>query len=762
MSYIHRAVLAVCTCLLVMTAYAHAAFAEDQVVEIAVQGNRYVEREAILNKVRIQVGDILSRREVSRDVRSLFSTGFFSDVYTEGERVAGGIRLIYVVAENPVIASIKINGNEEISDKKLKPSLKMKPGFILSPRIEREDINTIRKKYLEKGFYQMDVSVETQVLEDGRIDVVINVVEGDVTHIKEVRFIGNQAFTSAELVEPLASRASDLGSWFSDRDVFNRDRFEADASLVRQFYQENGYLDSKVESLRLMLTPSKDSFYLSLSLNEGPKYTISGVDLIGDIVPDKATLMEKVKFEAGDTYKASLLRQSIEAIAERVGDEGYAFANVTPLFQRNLENNTVYISFDIEKGREVYVERVEITGHKKTKDFVIRREMRQHEAERYSASNVKRSKERLRRLRYINDVRVSMPRGSSDNQVDLNVDVEEGKSGTFSAGVTYSQLNSLAFTGKVDEQNLFGEGYQASATGDIGGATTNYSVSLSDPYFLSEDVIGTFSLFRTQTDLQSFTAYQQDSRGWTMGLGFALSEYARYGVKYSYDKTNLFNFVGTPSALLLDQSGNNVTSEVTQTISYDTRNRITAPTDGGIYSVVLGTAGLGGDYKFYEITATAIDYTPLSDFWTLRSSWTAGKITPVNDSGIPIFRRYSLGGANSLRGYGYYGVSLRDPITLDALGGNYKTTASLDLIFPLPYMAAAGFRGAFFVEAGTVWGDAGVVTESFSLSKVRASYGFAIEWMSPVGAISMIWGQALNKQSNDETRGFEFSIGRGF
>jgi len=739
------------------------ALAEDTIASITIEGNRYIESAAILTKVKSKIGEPLSKRQISRDVRKLFATGYFSDVFTEGERTEAGLNVVFHVVENPVIASVKIEGNKEITDKKIKPLLGMKPGMILSPLVERLDSNAIRKKYLEKGFYQMDVDIKTTTLEDGRIDVVVNITEGEVTHIKEIRFIGNEAFTADELLNPLASRASDLGSWFTDKDVFNRNRFEADAQLLRQFYQEHGHLDARVESIRLMLTPNKDSFYLSLSLLEGPAYTISGIELTGDVVPSKDALMENVKLEVGDLYKVSALRQAIEAISERVGDEGYAFANVTPIFRRNLENNTVFVTFDIEKGREVYIERVVITGHQKTKDNVIRRELRQHEGERYKASDVKRSKERLRRLRYLSDIRFSTPPGSDANKVDLNVDVTEGKSGTFTAGVSYSQLYGTSVTGSVAEQNLFGEGYQTNISGDIGGATTTYSASIVDPYFLSEDITGSFSLFRNQTNLQSFTAYTQDSSGWSAGLSFALNEYASYAVKYALSRTTIGDVdVATASAILRAQIGKFTTSEITQSLSYDTRDRVVAASDGGLYSVALGTAGLGGDYNFYELTTTATHYTPITDFWTFRASATAGKIVSVNKSDLPIYRRYSLGGASSLRGFGYYGVTLREPGTLDVIGGDAKATTSLDIIFPLPYMAQAGFRGAFFVDAGTVWGDAGVVTESFSLSKVRASYGFAIEWMSPVGAISMIWGQVLKSQPNDEKRGFEFSIGRGF
>jgi len=456
------------------------------------------------------------------------------------------------------------------------------------------------------------------------------------------------------------------------------------------------------------------------------------------------------------------LRQSIHAVAERVGDEGFAVANVTPLFQRNIETHSVAISFDIEQGREVYVERIEISGNTKTQDHVIRRELRQHEGARYSASDVRRSKERLQRMRYIENVRVSTPLGSSDNHVNMHVDIEEGKSGTFSAGMTYSELQNLSFTGKVEEQNLFGQGYQANVSADLGGASSNYSVSLADPYFMGEDISASLSLFDTNTDLQSLASYQKASQGGGVGLGFALNEFSRYAVRIRSSNTTISDLPTTASASLRAQEGTFVTTELLQSVSYDTRNRVVAPSNGELFSLSLSTAGFGGDYQFYEVGASARSYQPLSEDLTLAFNLSAGVLRGFGGVETPIYRRYSLGGAGSLRGYNIYGVSLRDPTTREVLGGESKVSSSIEVLFPLPYMATAGFRGAFFIDAGTVWGSSGVVSEPFSLSKVRAAYGFGIEWISPIGPIAMIWGTALNVQEGDQTNSFEFALGRGF
>jgi outer membrane protein insertion porin family len=342
----------------------------------------------------------------------------------------------------------------------------------------------------------------------------------------------------------------------------------------------------------------------------------------------------------------------------------------------------------------------------------------------------------------------------------MKVDLEEGKSGNFSAGITYSQLNTLAFTGKVEEQNLFGEGYRANASADVGGITNNYSLNFVDPYFLSEDISGSVKLFKEQSDLTSFLQYQKESSGAALGLGFALNEYARYSVGYKQTSTTLTDVDPGASSFIRLQEGTTITGEIYQSLSFDTRNRVMSPTEGSLVIGSLNYAGLTGTHQFYEVGASVQKYIPLSDFWTLRGAADASLINGYGGLEAPLYRRYSLGGSGSLRGYDNFGVSLVDGD--DILGGDYKTTASVDLIFPLPYMEKAGFRGAFFLDGGTVWGSYGSVSEPFDLAAVRGAYGFAIEWASPIGPLTMTWAKSINTQASDKDRTFEFALGRGF
>ncbi|PJC71206.1 MAG: outer membrane protein assembly factor BamA, partial [Zetaproteobacteria bacterium CG_4_8_14_3_um_filter_59_5] len=415
----------------------------DTIASIDVSGNKAVEVDAILERMRTKVGDKLDRKLISRDVRKLYATGFFKDISVAGAVRSDGRHLTIHVVENPVIASIEYDGLKSVKEKDLKMRMKLKPGHIFNTPELQADINTLRKGYLKKGYYQVDVQPVQKLRDDGRVDLTMKIYEGDVTRIKRIHFIGNEAFDSDTLAGVIASRTADLPAWFSDRDVFDRKRLDADQQIMMQHYMNKGYLDAKVESTLLQLSPDRQWFYVTFSIHEGPQYQVSSIEITGDMVPDRETLLPLLQLQAGDTYSLEKLRDSITDITTRVGDEGYAFATVTPEFERFPDQKRVNLKLNIEKGREVYVERIEISGNTKTEDNVVRREMRQLEGSRFSSSNLEESKKRIGRLGYFDDVRISMPRGTAPDKVDLKLGVSEKSTGSWSFGVGYSQLEKV-------------------------------------------------------------------------------------------------------------------------------------------------------------------------------------------------------------------------------------------------------------------------------------------------------------------------------
>jgi len=739
-----------------------------KIVTLHVEGNRYIENAAILDVLKTKVGGVFSRRDLSHDIQTLYASGSYVDLKVLGELQGEGVKLTFQVKENPFISEYHMDGNEEVTYKDMKRKLKLKAGMIFSAAKLRSDINTIRKGYVKKGYYQLRVEADEKILKDGSMSLTMHVKEGAQTHIRQIRFIGNTAFSDAELSAKVSASISGLIPWFTNRDVIDKKKFANDAQMLVEFYQNHGFLDVNVESAQLSLTPDKKAFYLTFALHEGPIYHVSKLDVQGDMEPSREKLLAGITMEEGQVYAVRDLRETISALSLLVGDEGYAFNNVTPLFKRNTTDNTVGIVFDVEKGREVYIERIIIEGNTKTDDGVIRREMRLDESQRYSATGMKQSKDALTRLPLFKDVRIAMPRGSAEDRVNAKVTVEEDQTGSFIVGAGFSQVEKLMFRIKTSEKNLFGKGYSGSVTADVGTVTQNFNISMTDPYFMDTNVAATLDLNKTQTRLNTAVntarLYTQDNFGGGLNFSIPISEHAYYGIGYRYSNSNLTDIATGASFLLRSQAGKQTTSEFTQSLSLDTRDRRIGTTTGVNHSISLDVAGPGGGNRFWEVATSLKAYVPITEDFIFSGTLGGRIIQGYSGINIPIYRRYSLGGVGSVRGFDFYGISLRDPSTGDPVGGDKQLTGSLNVYFPFPYIQTPGLRAVVFTDMGTVWGQENLtqVSAKFSTSAIRATAGFGVEWTSPVGPVTFSWAKALHKQPGDLLRSFEFNLGRSF
>ncbi len=745
-----------------------------RIAAIEVQGLRMLDARAALDLLTFHEGEALDRARLGESVKRLFRSGLFRDVEVRAEQARDGVRLVLRVKENPIIATLRFEGNDEFSDKTLKTRLKMlRPGRVLSPQAVHKALLRIRKGYFKKGYYQVQVEVRTHERSDGRVDVVVAIDEGAQTRIKRIGFLGVHAFAPEELAHRIISKAESMGTAITDRDVFARDKTAADVQLIEEFYQNRGFLDARVESATARVALDRSGFILAYGVREGVRYRIGEVRLSGDLVPSEAALRKRLKLHPGEWYSLKKLRETIEALTEAVGEEGYAYANVTPLFRRDPENGLVDVTFEIEKGPEIYIRRIEITGNERSDDETIRRELRQDEAARYDARRMRLSKRRVKRLESVKDARFTLKRRmDAPNLADLDVELEEQKTGSLSFGIGYSQLEKTFIQGRVSEKNLFGKGYQASFNGQIGARTQNFTLSFTDPYFLGDDLAATWTLYNQDTRFNQVittVAYQTRSAGGSFSLSWPIGEFWSLGASYRYDRTNLANVPAGASLLVRAQAGRHTTGELGFSVSYDTRDRTIAPTDGAFASLALNAAGLGGTSRFTEARLSLRAYHALDaeGSWVLAPAMELGAIGGPR---LPLYRRYSLGGLGSVRGFDYYGISLRDPATQEALGGNRMWTVNLNLYTPVPGLQTAGFRGVVFADAGTVWGavheQLGAqridVTQRFSSGSMRASVGFGFEWISPIGPIGMYWGFPVRKQAQDVVRRFEFALGAMF
>jgi len=750
--------MALCAPLFSLPAAEVSAVGPDRIASIKVAGNRFIEAAAIMEKIRVKVGQKVDRRRISRDVRRLFATGFFADIKVLGVVRADGRHLTYQVKENPMIASMTIEGLHAVKEKDLKLKLKLKPGRIFNQSGLDRDIRTIRRGYLKKGYYQVEVDTVKKLRGDGRVDVALRVHEGDVTRIKRIRFIGNEAFADRDLMQKIASRSSSLVAWFKDRDVFNRDRLKADKQLILQHYLNHGYLDVQVESTIVSLSADKHWFYITFSIHEGAQYEVNAIGLQGDLVPDRDTLMRLVQLHRGELYSLDKLRKSIQDMTIRIGDEGYAFATVTPLLHRNINANTVDVTLDIEKGREVYVERIEISGNTKTEDTVIRREIKQVEGERFASSKLDKSKKALKKLSLFGDVRVTMPKGSALDKVRMKVDVDEKKTGSFSIGAGFSQLEKVFIRSSIKENNILGKGYVGNLSGQIGAKTQNFNANITDPFFMDENLSLGLNAFKRQTSLQQLTSFKEDSFGGGIGVGIPITDNVSYGVSYQFTDTDITDLPTDASLILQSQAGKQTTGEVIQSLSWDTRDSFITHKEGYFLSASMGIAGVGGVNRFIQPSISGGIFFPIGDSFTLNPSFSAQYIHGFSGRSVPIFRRFSMGGIGSVRGFDSFGISIRDPTTGEVIGGNKIARASINLFFPLPYMQTAGIRGVTFADIGTV----ADFNETLKFSQARASAGFGIEWLSPIGPVGLSWGFVLRDQPGDVKKTFEFSLGSTF
>ena len=747
--------------------------AQPVVLSIDVEGNRYIEQDAVLAKLKTKVGQPLDRRQLSRDLRLLYNAGFFSDIRFVGTKTAQGIKLVCHVKEFPLIAELTMEGNDEHTTKDLQQRMKLRPGRIFNPMNRNRDLNILLKGYLKDGFYQVKVDFIPTERTDGRIDLLIRIQEGNVTRINRIHMIGNNAYSDAMLRSQIASQQPDIFSSFSSRNVFDQKRFGADGQMLQQHYMNNGYLDMKIESKQITIAEDNKSFSLTFSLHEGSPYKVSSIEIQGDLVPDQQTLKELIELEAGETYALIDMQNSITAMTERIGDEGYAFATVTPLLNRNIDDHTVAIVFDIEKGQEVYIERIEITGNEKSDDTTVRRLIVQNEGARYSGSQIKTSKEALGRASFVEDMRISLPKGSRSDKVNMKVDITEKRTGSVSGGIGFSQREKVILTAKLSESNLFGKGYLASVNGTYGQVTQDISTSLTDPYFLNSNISATIGAFKKKTDPLTTITYQTDSIGASLGFGVPITHKLTYGINYTINTTTLSNAPVDASLITIAQLGKQTIGELIQSIRWDSRDRLMATRSGHSESISFGFSGLGGQTRFWETSVSSQSYFSFGEEqrFTLNPSFSAAMARGFSNSDIPLWRRYSLGGVGSVRGFDSLGISLRDPVTQEALGADKQATASVNFFFPMPFMTdVSGVRGLVFADAGTIWGSLSTtianttiqVSEPFALSRIRYAAGFAIEWISPVGPVALVWSFPIKTVPGDIERTFEFSLGGSF
>ena len=739
------------------------AAAPFKIKDIRIEGLHRISAGTLFNYLPLKVGDQLNDKRSAESIRALFRTGFFKDVKLERE----GDVLVIWVTERPAISDIDIKGNSVLETDPLKESLKqigLAEGRVfdrsLLDRVKRE----LKRQYFNRGYYAVEVEVTTTPLDRNRTGILIRVEEGDTAKIREINFAGNNAFDKDELLDVFSLTTPTLMSWWTKVDRYSRQKLSADLEALRSFYLNQGFVKFAIESTQVTISKDQKEIFITVNVHEGKQYKVSEIKVAGNLVVPATELKPLIEIKSGDLFQRKLVSKSNDAIADRLGEDGYAFANINLVPELNEEKSQVALTFFIDPGKRVYVNRINISGNTKTRDEVIRRELRQFESGRFSTNDIERSKIRLQKLGFFESVAIETPAvpGAVD-KVDVDVAVTEKSTGNLMAGAGYSQTQGFVFNTSVSQDNFLGTGKKVGLEFDNSDVSTRYGVNYNDPYFTTDGVSLGLGAYYSETDSSDLNVagYSTDVLGMNINSGVPINEYDRIVFGLNVDSTDLTcgsNFTEC-NDFITSHGANYETYALTGRWGHDSRNKAIFP-DRGIYqSASAEFAVPGSDIEYYKAQYKHDWFYPVSENVTLLLKGDVAYGDSYGDTtDLPFFKKYYAGGMSSVRGYKDNTLG-PDASTGDPLGGNFRTVANAELILPVPFIKdSGGFRLSGFVDMGNVFAKVG----DFKVGDVRASTGVSAKWLSPVGPLTFSLAAPLNDESVDDTETFQFMMGRMF
>jgi outer membrane protein insertion porin family len=747
-------------------AFAAPAFAQrgaapaGTITAVQIQGNVRAETETIRSYLQLKEGQAYDPAAADRSLKALFSTGLFSDVVIDMQ----GSTLLVRVTENPILNRVAFEGNKKVDDDKLRDEVQSKPRQVFTRARVQSDVERLLTIYRRSGRYNAVIEPKIIRLEQGRVDLVFEIDEGDVTGIKRISFVGNEHYGDGTLRGKIKTTESAWWRFLSSDDRFDPDRLNLDRELLRKYYLSEGYADFRVVSAVAELAPDRDGFFITFTINEGERYKFGKVEVTSRFQGlDVDTLKGYLTMSEGDWYNADEVEKTVTAMADAVGTLGYAFVDVRPNIRRNKETNTIDLTFDIQEGPRVYVERINISGNTRTLDKVIRREFRLSEGDAFSTAKVRRSQQRLKNLGFFEKVDVSAAPGSSQDKTNLEVQVIEQSTGEISFGAGFSTTSGILGDISIRERNLLGKGQDLRLGLSLGTLSTLIDLSFTEPYFLDRNVSAGFDIFRTSNDRQNVASYSDSSLGFALRAGWAFTEHTRQNVRYTLRQTNIYNVQPWASTLVQQQAGTSVISEVSETVAWDTRDVRLNTTKGWLLRNTVAVAGLGGTQYYARSTLEGVIYQQIVEDFVASIGGSFGVVAPFNNSNINLNNRFFIGG-DTLRGFRVGGVGPRDANTTDSLGGQYYYTGTAELSFPLGLPKEIGILGKAFVDVGSLWGVVGNTANATVLDSqlMRVASGVGIQWISPFGPIRIDYAIPIQQEYFDKTENFRFSFGTRF
>lgn len=749
--------------LLTAVAFSFNAFAGAPVVqEVSFTGNVRTPSQTLKSAIKALPDRPLDIDVVDRDIAALFKIGQFRDIRAETTPVSGGVKLTYIVEEKPLIADVDFDGNKKIKDDDLRSEVVQRTFSVLDEKAVAESMEKIKAAYAKKGFYLAEVDYHLESTDQGDSKLIFDIREHGGVAVRRVFFIGNKVFSDKELRKVVKTQQKSTLSFLTGSGKYQEDMLKNDALLLTYHYLNHGYIKIKVLPPRTTISKDKRFIFITFQLYEGQQYKIGDVSLSGDILTTKEELRSLLKTKRGEVYSQRTLEEDLQKLTELYGDQGYAYATIVPNTIPNDETLTADIDTQIQKGKRITVERINISGNTTTRDKVIRRELEIKEQDRYSERSLKLSRENLMRLGYFEDVNFATPRGSRDDMMVLNVTVKEKPTGTFNIGAGFSTFEKFMFNASIQKDNFFGYGVSGSISAELSSKRQLFMLSVNDPYFLDTKWMAGFSGYR---NAYHYTDFRREATGGDISLGHRFFRDFSAQLGYTYERVNVgeFNAV-VPQYFRQDTSG--TTSSVNLTVAYDTRdNRIVARK--GLYETVtqeVSGTKLGGNNDFYRVNFKSMFYQPIWKNFVFKQFFRVGYIKSLNNRPVPLFERFFTGGVFSLRGYtpDSVGPRLRIPSTVagsvqDFVYGGNKLMLLIQE-FEVPIYDKAGVRGVVFFDAGNSYSE----NENYSLKNLRLDYGLGIRWNSPMGPLRFEFGFPINRKAGEDKMVFNFTIGNFF
>lgn len=763
------------------------------------RGNRKAEDDAVRAVIGTTAGDKLSSERLREDMRAIWKMGFFEDVQVEVTEDGSKVGVTFAVREKPSIRKIYTAGNKELGVDKINEVLDLKKDTILDLAKIKRNVEKIRDLYVEKGFYLADVTSDVQRKEDNKVDVYFIVDEHAKVEVRQVRFLGNAHLTDSELKGAMGTQEGGWLSFLTSSGTYREDAFDRDLLLITAYYYDRGYINVKLGKPEVELSSDKRYLYITIPIDEGLPYNIGKIDFKGDLIRPKADYFKLMTVKNGEMFSRTRLGTDIQKLNDVFKDAGYAYVNIQPLTNIDSAKRTVDVTFEVQKGNLTYFGRINIRGNTKTRDKVIRRELRVYEGDLYNQTRLDRSKRLVQALGYFEKVELSTKaQEGNPDKIDVNIEVAERATGTFQIGAGFSSVENFIGQAQVAQNNLFGRGTTLQLQAQISSLRQLFSLRYLDPYFLDSKLTFAFSAYNS---LLFYPSFNRTARGGELTWGYLFGDYLRLFGTYKLENVQVKQnqaglVVGgfAPTAQVAPGTISNLfrsgwTSSIKLALNYDTRDDRLFPKRGMFHSLSVEVADpiIASETTFVRATGFMRFYRPIWGPIIFRTNLEAGYVYSRSSQGVPIYERYFVGGINTIRGFSLFSLGPRvnllqslDPssfLTPFNIGGNLQLILNMEIEFPI--FAAVQIKGVIFFDAGNAYNtesrycpsDRSVsnIPEVFNpctpyptFTNLRYSVGFGFRWFSPIGPLRFEWGIPLNKVERENPIVFEFTIGNFF